>query len=176
MREQDHGQYRFFISSDMDFFYTEGSATLSLEKFHKNQMEFMFSKRKMFRELLEAWGSVHNLSGYRLLEAHGDFYKKEWIYSENHKVVGRVQDWVDQNDGSAAALMITSCNPRRNKLSSEHSLVLHASKLVPALPSMIYTQGLIRVFVPGRGYMERDYKGLRRLIDNLGSRVPGKSF
>jgi hypothetical protein len=163
MREQDHGQYKFLISDDMDIHYKG----LRNAKFHMNQMEFMFTKRKLFRELFEAWGGANNLAGFKLLEAHGDYYKGEWIYSENHKVVGTVQDWVKQNDGSAIALMITSCNPYRSKLSSEHSLALHTGRLVPALPSMIYTQGLIRVFVPGMGYMEKDYKGLRKLIDNL---------
>lgn len=168
MREQDHGQYKFFIGDNLNFLYKEGGAKLGDEKFHINQMEFMFTKRKLFRELLEAWGAAHNLKGYKILEAHGDFYDKKWVISENHKSLGTVQDWVNEHDGTAIALMITACNPRRNGLHSERSLLLHTSKLVSAIVPMIYNQGLIRVFVPGMGYMERDYKGLRRLIDRLG--------
>jgi hypothetical protein len=167
MREQDHGQYKFFISDDLNLFYKEGDSKPSHEKFHKNQMEFMFSKRKLFTELFEVWGKNFDLHGYKLLESHGDFYNGEWVVCENHKSLGTVQDWVDKHDGTATALMITCCNPERSELHSSHSLVLHASRLVGALPAMIYTQGLIKLFVPGKGYMERDYKGLRRLINGL---------
>lgn len=166
MREQDHGQYKFFIGDDLNFFYKVGGGA-RFEKDHMNQMEFMFTKRKMFTELFKAWGAAFNLRGYKILETHGAFYNKEWAISENHKSLGPVQDWVNEHDGTAIALMITSCNPRRNGLHSEHSLVLYPSRLVPALPSMIYTQGLIRLFVPGMGHMEKDYKGLKRLVESL---------
>lgn len=167
MREQDHGQYKFFIGDDLNFFYNAGGAKRGLEKFHKNQIEFMFTKRKVFVELMEVWGAANNLQGYKILETHGDYYEKEWVISENRKSLGSVQDWINENDGTAIALMITSCNPRRSRITSEHSLILHQGRLIPALPSMIYTQGLIRVFVPGMGYMEKDYKGLRKLINGL---------
>jgi hypothetical protein len=167
MREQNHGQYQFFIGDDLNFFYREGGAKPSHEKFHKNQMEFMFTKRKLFTELFEVWGKKFSLHGYKILEAHGDFYNGEWVIGENHKSLGTVRDWVNKYDGTVTALMVTSCNPCGSELFSEHSLVLHTSRLVPALPCMINTQGLIRVFVPGNGYMENDYKGLRRLINRL---------
>ena len=167
MREQDHGQYKFFISDDLNFFYKVGGGTLNLEKFHKKQMEFMFTKRRLFTELFEAWGKAYNLSGYKILEAHGDFYNREWVIAEKGKSLGTIQNWINGNDGTATALMVTSCNPRGSELCSEKSLVLHTSRLVGALPAMIYTQGLIRLYVPGVGYLERDYKGLRRLINRL---------
>jgi hypothetical protein len=167
MREQDHGQYKFFISDDLNFFYKEGGSKPSHEKFHKNQMEFMFTKRKLFTELFEVWGKKFSLNGYKILEAHGDFYNREWVICENQRSLGTVQDWVNKHDGTSIALMVTSCNPCKSELFSERSLVLHQSRLVHGLPSMIYTQGLIRVFVPGNGYMENDYKGLRKLINRL---------
>ena len=130
-------------------------------------MEFMFNKRKLFTELFEVWGEKFNLHGYKILETHGDFYNEQWVFCENHKSLGTVQDWVNRYDGTSIALMVTSCNPCGSELHSSRSLVLHASRLVGALPAMIYTQGLIRLFVPGKGYMEKDYKGLRRLINKL---------
>lgn len=167
MREQNHGQYNFFIGDDLNFFYKVGGAKAADEKSHMNQMEFMFTKRKMFRELIKVWGGAHQLSGYKILDAHGDYFQKQWMIAENHKSLGSVQNWINEHDGTVAALMVTACNPRRSKLFSEHSLVFHPSRMVSSLPGMIYTQGLIRVFVPGTGYMEKDYKGLGRLIDKL---------
>jgi hypothetical protein len=167
MREQDYGQYKFFIADDLNFFYRGGGARLRDEIYHQNQMEYMFTKRRLFSELFIVWGKAHNLQGYKILEAHGDFYNGEWTISENHKSLGTVQNWIDKQDGTATALMVTSCNPERSELHSSHSLVLHTSRLVKALPQMIYNQGLIRVFVPGEGYMENNYNGLRRLINRL---------
>lgn len=167
MFDRDHGQYKFFIADDMLHFYDQETERSGFTEIHQKNMEHMFNKRKLFVELFEAWGHTHNLDGHKILEAHGDFENRQWNYYEDGKKLGRVQDWVDKNDGSAVALMVSSCNPKGSVLSSEHSLVLHTSELADSLPEMMFRQGLIRVFVPGKGYMERDYKGLRKLISEL---------
>ena len=73
MHEQDHGQYRFFTAQDLLSLHEPLGNDPTWPERRKGHMEHMFTRRKLFVELFDAWGIARNLTGHKILEAHGGF-------------------------------------------------------------------------------------------------------
>ncbi|MBI4058278.1 hypothetical protein HY408_00755 [Candidatus Gottesmanbacteria bacterium] len=165
MHEIGFRSFRIYSAEDL-IMHREPTFNHSWTNRRTEFLVYMFTKRKLFREMLDVWQSAIGVTGYAILAAHGDF-DGQWVYYENDFRMGTVQEWVDKMDGSVAALMVTCCNPEECEIVSRKSLVLHPGRLARSFPEMVHTPGLIRLFVPPIGYVENDYKRLRRIINQL---------
>ncbi len=163
MREIEHGAFRIQTAEDMLSLH-QSAFDENWGEIHKGHLVRMFTKRVMVRELLEVWQNRTGLNGAVILEAHGGFQDEQWVYYENDQPARTIQEWVDEMDGTTAALMITSCNPMGSEVASQQSLVMHAGRLAGSFPAMVHTPGLIRLYVPNQGYLEGNYKRIRRII------------
>lgn len=170
MREFEHRAFRIHTANDMVGLH-ESSLDENWSQKHKDHLIHMFTKRGKFRELLSCWQTAYGMNGSIILEAHGNYKDDRWVYYEDGRVVKTIQSWVDDMDGVAAALMIASCNPIGSEVVSQKSLVMHAGRLARTFPQMVHTPGLIRLYVPGEGYLEGAYNKLGRVIDRLNRTV-----
>ncbi len=128
-----------------------------------------FTRRTLFREILDGWSADNALQGIVLIEGHGGYNQKRWTLQEKRNKITPVQEWVEQFDGKVAALFIQACNSRHSRVSSQKSLVMHPDR------SFNWTDVLarrlsVRLFVPGEGYVEKEYGKMKRIIGDLKSR------
>jgi hypothetical protein len=167
MYESEYGAYRILTASDVASIYEPDELDPDWPDRRRELLVYAFTKRRLVRELIDAWEMATGLSGRVILEAHGNQIGGQWIYDGGDNIFRSVQGWIDEWDGKVAALMILTCNPNKTEISAQHSLVLHQRRLVDSFPAEVLTQGLMRVYVPRMGYIERDYRMLRRTIDSL---------
>lgn len=155
MRVYTFRQNQYYESSDL---FNEGYPLGDLEK-HVDAIIRCFTKRRLFRELLEAHSQRNNLRGYILLHAHGLRKSKEWVFADG-KRRNIVQNWIDSMDGHALAVLLRCCNPEDYKIHSEKSIVIHPRDSVNIID--LIRGNHLRIYVPGEGYIEDNYCRLRK--------------
>lgn len=74
---------------------------------------------------------------YAILDAHGFEWENQWCYTDKDQSK-RVQDWVDVFDGQVTIIIVYSCNPNKNTLSTKRSLLLYSSREVGFNPGYDY--------------------------------------
>lgn len=137
---------------------------------HRREHVFnSFMRRAIVRELLQVWSERYNLNGFVIVEAHGT--AKPWRVNISRTPV-TVQKIVNRLDGSKTAIMFFACNPRHEQISSRTSIVMHYNqsfRSVEAFSSLDWNKHHMtaKVYVPGEGYVESDYRRLRRIINRL---------
>ena len=89
-----------------------------------------------------------------VLDAHGNTSRDEWFYFDGDEA-HLVQDWIDEHDGEADALVLFPCNPRILPIESTKSLVLH-QRGTGAIESYRKRLAVARMYVPGEGYIDPD--------------------
>lgn len=164
----EHGPFAWYKSEDFRQYPVPPQDPTWPERWLALQ-EQMWFRRKMFAELFEVWSQRYGLQGYKLLEAHGGVNKSAWYYYEQGAPVAKVQNWIDDSDGTAAALLVLSCNTNNGELSSRRSLLLHLARIPHHIVEQTHNTTLLRLYAPGIGYLERDYNKTRRLINHLKS-------
>lgn len=92
----------------------------------------------------------HGLEGVAILEAHGGG-KDIWLYQDGIYRIP-VQDWIDDNDGKYAALLIKACNLRASEVSSKRSLVIHPRTIFNEA-DMLGGRLRLRMYTPEKGYL-----------------------
>lgn len=142
--------------------YTEDS--LDFLEGHSDAIIRFFTRRKMFYNLLGLYGHKHDLEGYILLNAHGGVRHSRWVFLDG-KEVYNVQDWIDQIDGSALAILLDLCNPQNHHVHSKKSVIMHPTSNVNLQD--IIKGGCMRIYIPGEGYLEDNYYKLKKTIDKL---------
>ncbi len=127
-----------------------------------NKIIRIFTRRRLFQELLTAHAARTGLEGYTVLEAHGT-RSKPWRFGDGERRLS-MQGWIDRHDGYALALFIYACNSSNQEIHSRQSIVIHAPCTIvdwnfdkKKIPS--------RIYVPGEGYLENNHYKLRRIID-----------
>ena len=118
----------------------------------------------MVRELIYLWAKKLGQEKVLILEAHANAEHGEWIFEDN-KSIYSMQKWIDFMDGSFAAIMLMACNPSNTAVTSKSSILIHLFE-ARSLPIAL-NPGSMRLFIPGFGYVDRDYKKLRRIINKL---------
>ncbi|MES3005970.1 MAG: hypothetical protein V4664_03425 [Patescibacteria group bacterium] len=102
------------------------------------------------------------------MKAHGKKRAPEYLYFDSrNKQTKRVQNWIDRYDGKYAVLIIGACNHQHYSITSRRSIVVHASKSWSPLELMRVRGALTRVYVPGKGYVEEDYRLLKCILATL---------
>ncbi len=124
----------------------------------------LFTKQSLFAEVINAWGKIKGLHRNLMLESHGYVREGIWVLSMEgtHKPA---QQWIDENDGEYAALIIFACNPNNNEITSAESAVLHANRNFSIYSSNAYSTPLARLYIPGEGYLEKSKERLRGLVE-----------
>ena len=157
------GKNRWYESQD---YHEDEDDPIDWIKVHVDAMIKDFTKRKLFRELLDLYSYKHGLEGYFLLKAHANINSrnKEWYFSDG-KRWHRIQNWINRLDGQGLALILISCNPKNNKIHSEKSIVIHANKSINIV-DVARNRGM-RIYVPGEGYLEDNHYRLKKAIEKL---------
>jgi hypothetical protein len=164
--EYESPQFSHVISPDMEVLYKEDKTREWTQGKRKEWLIHAFTKRPMVKELIDVWSQVKGLNGYAILEAHGNVIGGTWIFGDGQRTMP-VQEWINVQDGHYAALMLVACNPdNKGTVTSQHSLILHPDRVLN-FPDLVNLRGAMRIFVPGEGYMEKDYRRIRSKIDRL---------
>ncbi len=111
-----------------------------------------YSTIPRFSRLVGDFARETGQRGFHILHAHGDSADNTWVY-ENSGGIFPVQNWIDAHDGQALALMIACCNPMGAEIQAQRSLVIHPRQSIN-LVMIAKDPKLLRVYVPGRGYLE----------------------
>jgi len=168
MQEIESDGFTYFVSDD---FVDRHSDDQIVDR--EGWLEYAFTKRRLYRELIDVWGTLYGLEGCAVLDAHGDTRDTpddQWFYYENNIPINPVQTWVNELDGSYCALMIVACNPDNIEVYSERSLVFYLDRVL-IWPLLVGNRGAVRVYVPGEGFLEKEYKKLKKVIDGCKSKM-----
>ena len=125
----------------------------------------LFTRRKLFRELMMAHSIANNLRGYALVHAHGGDTDGIWTTHDESKRYA-VQEIIDKFDGNVSTILLKCCNPGGLEITSKKSIIIHPNSALSSLDLMLRRKKL-RLYYPGRGYLENNYRALRRTIDEL---------
>ena len=158
MRVYDFGVHQYWAAKNLFNLSPE-----DLEHYAITTMS-LFMRRRLFREAIEANASVHCLEGCILLEAHGNAPNGEWFFRDGKRRYN-MQNWIDNLDGSAAALLLNSCNRKDVEVQSKKSVVIHSRKETSNL-ELWRGKSTLRIYVPGEGYLDSQHS-LRTAIDRL---------
>lgn len=160
MRVYTFGENRYYESPH---FFNEKCQIGELERF-VNVLIKEFTKRSLFKELLELYGQRYNLQGYIILHAHSAKRGRRWMFANGGR--GRImQNWIDQMDGQALAIFLGCCNPKNRDISSKISVIIHPNDSINMMD--LTRGGNLRIYVPGEGYLENNYYRLKKSIDKL---------
>lgn len=122
-----------------------------------------FHRRKIFRRVVRAYAQSQKLSLKPiLLIAHGTARHGRWYFTDPQGKMSRMQDWIDEHDGKAGALLVLSCNKRNLEIRSRLSLVIHLNRIAGLL--QLYRGGCLRLHHPEFGYIENNYYRMRSII------------
>lgn len=155
------GNFDIHISSefygDMDEFGTARQIRAHLE---------CFFRRPLFKRIGELNCAKLNTKKIIVLKVHGTTKQgsRQYLYHDGENKL-LVQDWINEHDGKASALVVMACNPHNYNVTSVKSLVLHPDRNVNLCD--IIRGGVVRMFVPEIGYMEYNYYRLHKAIREL---------
>jgi hypothetical protein len=133
-------KYTSFEKADngenIDVFYTSDMKD-ELELFEKMTLN-VFSRKiakkflninSSYRKIIGNFTNKNNLENIAILAAHTKKIKGNWFYF-NEDAGSPIQEWIDTVDGHYKCLIIYSCNPEKNELSSEKSPIFTFSKFI----------------------------------------------
>lgn len=99
------------------------------------------------------YGKLHKMSGYGILNAHGCTIGKSWAYCDEGDDYFSVQDWINQNDGKYAALILSVCNEDANEIHSQKSLVISPNNIISGAAAQIGGLFQNEIYYPRKGYV-----------------------
>lgn|SRR3989344_888177 len=136
------------------------------EEFNINFGKWMiegFTRRRLFREVIDKHGKESGLSGWAMLEADAKRENGEWVYGDGMRRLN-VQNWVNKLDGKFVVLYLKICNPKaESTIETEKSVVIHPGRIINAT-DLLWGKADLRLYLPGEGYLDT-YRQLRRYID-----------
>ncbi|KKW12623.1 MAG: hypothetical protein UY50_C0005G0019 [Parcubacteria group bacterium GW2011_GWA2_49_9] len=139
-----------------------------VSRFHLCWVLHYFLHRALVRRLLNVHARRSGLKRIIFLRAHGSNRSTtKYCYFHGRKVKS-VQDWIDAHDGLANALVVGACNCHNLDITAQHSIIIHPNCSWCLQEFMrVKGGGYIRVFVPGVGYVEKNYHLFNKVIDGL---------
>ena len=149
-------QYKY---KDVNFFYTRDmkeerklNNTSVLDLMVSETVKNFLELNKGYSELIEAYAKKNKLEKIAILMAHGEEVNKKWYYANEDRTFP-VQSWINKMDGKYKVLIMYSCNPGRNEITSKKSPIL--------VPNRTYSNALlekgkvqIELFLPKTGYVD----------------------
>ncbi len=120
----------------------------------KDQLEWEFSnffKRsdiESFRQYIDLYGEINNLSGYAMLYANGHS-NKEWLYTDGDKEKS-VQKWINSVDGKYSGLVFKCCNTGKHTPKSKKSILVLPDHVVVGI-GLADKDTCFDLIAPGKG-------------------------
>lgn len=132
---------------------------------HANALIKCFTRRKVYREIIEEYKSRSGLEKYVLLKAHGG-RNAPWKFSDRKKRYP-VQKFIDRHDEDSLAIFIYCCNPLNQEIHSEHSIVIHPRNNISV--KELVRGNIMRMYVPKFGYLDYNYYQISKALKELRS-------
>jgi len=134
-------------------------------KRYMNRQLFHFTKRRAFREILDEYQKLSGLDGYILMHAHGTSNKRRFWSLVDGKRRINVQNWINRHDGEGLAMLLRCCNPRKEEIYSEKSIIIHPKDDINFVD--LIRGGHLRIFVPKIGYLQDRKCALTETIEKI---------
>jgi hypothetical protein len=148
-----------YTYKDIDLFYSDEMKEqekldneISLEVTAMMAVKNLLEQNKEYSELVETYAKKNSLENIAILYAHGEEINNKWHYFSNDKAFS-VQRWINKMDGKYKALIIYSCNPGGNEITSKKSIVLAPNRLYSGKIAR-HGEVNIELFLPGTGYVD----------------------
>lgn len=169
MRKIEHPDLDHFVTGDWEHQYHY--VPQDVIKLMGEQRVSLLTNPPLFREAVQAWRVTSGLKRSAMLESHGIIRKNQkgedqWVFPDGGIHIP-MQQWIDENDGKYAALIVFACNPRNDRVTSAASVILHANRDFSIYSSEAYTTPLARLYVPKEGYLDEDPERLRAFVSGL---------
>lgn len=91
--------------------------------FLDEKIDQFFQSNPKFKEYIDLYGKINNLSRYALLAAHGDDNRGRWVYYNKEKEYS-VQSWINKVDGKYSGIFLCTCNPSNHTPKSKKSILV----------------------------------------------------
>ncbi|MEK6928403.1 MAG: hypothetical protein AABW65_00405 [Nanoarchaeota archaeon] len=165
MKHYNLGKYLLCESSEFDS-SKNFSSHKNLER-HIRAISHCFMRRPLIRQMVEKVHKKMNKRKVIMLCAHGVSYKSKWAYVDG-KRRRYIQDWISDNDGKAATLLLKCCNEENYDISSRHSIVIHPRSAVSNIEIIRGWNGHnMRVYAPSHGYVDENYRALHHALTSI---------
>lgn len=132
------------ISSDFNITTPE-----RLEERVKHNLRVFMEHNPKYKEYIHRFSP---LKGVIILDAHGDEKEGKFVYWDGDKSYS-VQSWINRNDGRAAALILSCCNPASLEIRSKKSIVLVPDQTFSG-ERLNNGKVTIEMYVPKVGYVD----------------------
>ncbi len=132
---------------------------------HLKSFIWHFTRRILYRELLDVYSTKHGLEGHLLLKAHAHarpedgtptFYDRDRGYN--------LQNFVDKHDGRYLAILLFCCNEEHYELHSRASIIIHPNTCLNIVD--LHNTKNLQLYMPNEGYL-RTSRQLRKAIDRI---------
>ncbi|MBS3095689.1 hypothetical protein J4231_03340 [Candidatus Woesearchaeota archaeon] len=104
-------------------------------------------------ELIGLYSKKQGLKRTAMIVAHGDSIGEEWRFFCGNKSFS-TQEWINQNDGRYALLILGCCNPGHHEIESKKSAVLAPNEVYSPIKHYCLNEVQIEVYIPGIGYVD----------------------
>jgi hypothetical protein len=141
-----------FYSSDMKE-ELELNRMVDLDIFAWQTAEKFLDLNVDYNKLINVYAKKNNLENIAILAAHTKKIKNSWFYF-NEDSGSSIQCWINKEDGKYKALIICSCNPEENELTSEISPIITPNE--PFSINLFYKKDKIQAdfYLPNRGNID----------------------
>ncbi|MCH7850305.1 MAG: hypothetical protein IH845_01550 [Nanoarchaeota archaeon] len=145
------------------------------EYFHFGDLKFLegvvssmmksgfIGRRTTYGSLIDSFSRKTGLEGFAMLYGHGGYRDGVWFIGDEKRTP--VQNWIDSLDGERAVIALRICNPNNTEIKSKRSIVLHWNSA--ASLREVFQGGYVRIYVPGDGYLDGNYRGIKRALERL---------
>ncbi len=150
MKIHNFGEVELHISNEIirDF---EINSQNDLENKVYYTLKCFINNNPKYEQYIKEFSKLNNLKDIIMLNAHGDEKDNKYIYWDENKFF-LVQDWINDNDGRKAVLLLRCCNPGSLKIHSRKSIVL-----VPNYNFSEFKQDFgdvtVEMYAPKKGYI-----------------------
>jgi hypothetical protein len=144
---------------DIDLFYTQEmiedrelcnkqSLDVACWRAEANFIEKNSDYLKIIQENFKKTG----LEKKAILTAHGDSIKEHW-YFFNEDAGYPVQRWINEMEGKYNLIILDVCNPKKSKINSEKSVVIHPNGGI-SNRLLMQEKAQLELYLPGIGYLD----------------------
>ena len=146
-----NGEFDFFYSKDLkeeDGLEDELTLEIVSSSVFEKSIQALSDSQV---ELINLYSKKNNLERIAILYAHGDSEDGKWVYF-NGEDSHSIQRWIGQKDGKYKLLILSSCNPEQEEITSKKSIILAPNESHNLIDFEVGNAQL-ELFLPGKGYL-----------------------
>lgn len=126
MKKHQFEEGDLHVSPDFAEDFSINSLAEARDYFNYSLALILMDKPK-YGEFIYLYGKSNGLERDAMLAAHGED-EDEWVYDDGNRI-GKIQSWINKNDGKYRSLILNSCNPEHHTPYSEKSILLIPDKI-----------------------------------------------